>query len=410
MKQKLLYLFSLGLLIGIGSVKAQIYNNNTETGSRTNTAPNSTTGNPTIMMDDINIASSTIGSNNLLNITQLRFGIRRGGTGTNPVGAACTVTAYVSRVDDTATLFRNVIHLPLTNVGSLPMTAPTAAGFTTELATFGTGSTTLTTVRIDTGKLFTGLGTFFAGVSISPFVSGTPNGIRIVSGPELNANGFWLIDNDSSIVRSGPLVFSGTPTPPSNFFVQVFGTFASSLPVNFGKFSAMSGREGSILLNWETVTEINNKGFAIEKSLDGRTFNEIGWVEGTNNSKGSNYTYTDWFPESGVNYYRLKQVDHDGKISYSNIAFAKISLPIQMTVAPNPIKNVGSIKIYLNEESKVDLQLLNSNGQLITNINTGIKNSGWHNIPFNINGSKGTYIIRATINKNEVINKLVIKE
>jgi hypothetical protein len=290
------------------------------------------------------------------------------------------------------------------------MPAPTATAFTTELATLGDGSATLATVRIDTGKLFTGFGSFFAGLTIAPFASGNPNGIRIVSGPEANYNGFWLIDTDSSVVRSGPYGFGGTPPAPANFYIQVFGNFSTALPVNFGKFSAMSGRDGSVLLNWETITEINNKGFSIEKSLDGRTFNEIGWVEGTNNNKGSNYSFTDWFPESGVNYYRLKQVDHDGKISYSNVAFAKISLPVQITVAPNPIKNVGSIKLYLNEESKVDLQLLNANGQLISNINSGIKNTGWHNIPFNINGSKGTYIIRATINKNEVINKLVIKE
>ncbi|MBP9739851.1 MAG: T9SS type A sorting domain-containing protein [Chitinophagaceae bacterium] len=395
------------LLAVICSVNAQIYNQNTESGTRYHSANNVATGNPKVMLDDINIASATIGANNTLNITQLKFGIRRAGGTT---AAACTVVGFVSKVDDTATLFTNVVHLPLTNVGSLAMPAPTASAFTTELATFGDGSATLATVRIDTGKLFTNFGSFFAGLTIAPFASGTPNGIRITTGPEANYNGFWLVDTDSSVVRTGPYTFGGTPPSAANFYVQVFGTFANALPVNFGKFSAMSGRDGSVLLNWETITEINNKGFSVEKSLDGVTFKEMGWVEGTNNNKGSNYTFTDWFPESGVNYYRLKQVDHDGKISYSNVAFAKISLPVQMTVAPNPIKNIGSIKLYLNEESKVDLQLLNSNGQLISVINSGIKNSGWHDIPFNINGSKGTYIIRAVINKNEIVNKLVIKE
>lgn len=411
MTKKLLQtLFVLFLFNGFVSAQP-IYNNNTETGTRYHAAPNATTSNPKIMFDDVNIASATIGGNTLLNITQVNFGVRRSGTGTNPVTAACTVTGYVSKKDDTATLLKNLIHLPVTNIGTVNLPASTAAGFVTEIVSFGNGSSTLTSVRIDSGNVFTGFGTFFAGLSITPFITNTPNGIRIVSGPEANYNGFWLVDTDSSDVRVGPFVFSGSPVPPSNFFIQIFGSFSTVAPVNFGKFTASAGKNGSVDLNWQTITELNNKGFEVERSTDGVNFTKIGWIEGvgTTNS-ATNYAFNDNLPNNGMNYYRLKQVDFDGKFKYSNVVFAKVTLPFSFTVSPNPIKDKATVQLNLAETSEVAVQVLSMNGQLIYNRNAGVLQAGTTNIPLEFNGSKGSYIVRVIANKNEVANKLIVKE
>ncbi|HEY1872397.1 MAG TPA: hypothetical protein VGG71_15140, partial [Chitinophagaceae bacterium] len=94
------------------------------------------------------------------------------------------------------------------------------------------------------------------------------------------------------------------------------------LPVSMFNFGG-SIKNNDAYLNWSTATESNNKGFYIERSKDGQNFASIGFVKGAgNSSKITNYTYTDYLIKDlnvTTTYYRLKQVDLDGKYSYSNM-------------------------------------------------------------------------------------------
>ena len=91
------------------------------------------------------------------------------------------------------------------------------------------------------------------------------------------------------------------------------------LPVTLSSFTGK--KEGATtLLNWTTATETGNNYFSIERAPDGESFAPIGSIKGAGNSTVAlNYSFTDKQPMTGNNYYRLKQVDYNGKSKYSDI-------------------------------------------------------------------------------------------
>ena len=128
------------------------------------------------------------------------------------------------------------------------------------------------------------------------------------------------------------------------------------LPVSLTAFTAV--KQGSIsLLNWNTATEVNNAGFDIERSADGRSFSKIGIVyskaaNGNSNGKLA-YSYTDAAPLTGTNYYRLRQVDRDGKSEYSKIEQVTFGAAPGVKVYPNPA--ISTVNIEASEGSKVSV-------------------------------------------------------
>ena len=119
------------------------------------------------------------------------------------------------------------------------------------------------------------------------------------------------------------------------------GFFAKSsptpLPVRLLSFSGKTVDKIN-LLAWTTATEQNNAGFEVERSRDGATFEIIGFVRGNGNSTSQkDYGFTDNQPFAGINYYRLKQTDFDGKYEYSNtISLKNASTTNGVFVYPNP--------------------------------------------------------------------------
>ncbi|HVT85087.1 MAG TPA: T9SS type A sorting domain-containing protein [Chitinophagaceae bacterium] len=140
------------------------------------------------------------------------------------------------------------------------------------------------------------------------------------------------------------------------------------LPVTLTKFSvSKSGNDA--LLSWTTATEINNDHFEIERSADGINFSTIGTVAGSGNSSQLiNYQFTDhiWESSATIFYYRLKQVDIDGKSSYSKIIVLRLNnLAISnYTVYPNPFTSDLKLQISSQKETDIVIQIHNSAGQL----------------------------------------------
>ena len=92
------------------------------------------------------------------------------------------------------------------------------------------------------------------------------------------------------------------------------------LPVSLLDFKAALVNHNTEL-NWTTANEINNSGFDVETSRNGIDFVKLGFVAARANGNTTNatYNYTHVKPQSGVNYYRLKQIDKDGKFAYTRI-------------------------------------------------------------------------------------------
>lgn len=111
----------------------------------------------------------------------------------------------------------------------------------------------------------------------------------------------------------------------------------TTLPVTWLYFTARANDSHEVALNWATASEINNDRFEIERSADGSSFEKIGTVNGNGNSVQTiEYSFKDTTVQRGVYYYRLKQVDFDGRFEYSNISAASVdselsSLKVKLT-------------------------------------------------------------------------------
>lgn len=134
----------------------------------------------------------------------------------------------------------------------------------------------------------------------------------------------------------------GTQYGYSLWEFQVAGTIAP-LPVSLVAFSATQQRS-AVALRWATATELNNAGFEVQRSVDGAAFTSLTFVPGAGNSQSlRTYTYLDAQPLGPVSYYRLKQVDADGKFVYSAIQVVSTALPQAASVFPNPASTQATV-------------------------------------------------------------------
>jgi hypothetical protein len=136
------------------------------------------------------------------------------------------------------------------------------------------------------------------------------------------------------------------------------------LPIELLYFSARRS-ENNVEIIWETSSETNNDYFVIERSRDSENFIEIKKINGAGNSSTNiNYKLIDENPLNGISYYRLKQVDYDGKFSYSQIIDVNFSDPEkEIRVEPNPA--TASTTIYFPEElnGETRFELFDSQGK-----------------------------------------------
>jgi len=116
------------------------------------------------------------------------------------------------------------------------------------------------------------------------------------------------------------------------------------LPVRMLYFRAEKQQDKS-LLSWATASEVNSSGFAVERSKDARNWTEIGFVASKANSgKELSYSFLDEQPMNGDNFYRLKQLDMDGSIEYSQVQLVRFDKVHQLHIVPNPTNSNFVVK------------------------------------------------------------------
>ncbi len=152
---------------------------------------------------------------------------------------------------------------------------------------------------------------------------------------KMNTTEFILLDGTNWTKTANPITLSCVEF--ANLMI---------LPVELINFSVKE-KEDHVILNWSTAREINNDYFQIEHSVDGRDFKKVKQVEGMGNSDIINhYHFTDKNPSNGVNYYRLKQVDYDGRFEYSKVVSVNFKTEKdEVSISPNPFAETISIKI-----------------------------------------------------------------
>ncbi|MEO7210827.1 MAG: T9SS type A sorting domain-containing protein, partial [Chitinophagaceae bacterium] len=237
-----------------------------------------------------------------------------------------------------------------------------------------------------------------------------------------NGTSLNLLTNPSGIYNGadGNNGNTGNPIVFNNFLYMQFGSVpygnagnlayfdGSTLPVTFLNFDGVI-QNGKSILSWSTSNEINNKGFEVQKSDNGQTFTDLGFVAGHNNSSTvNNYTYTDVKVVSGANYYRLKQIDNNGNFAYSSVIKLDYSA-FDWNLLGNPASGNSWIQLQLDKSSEVSIQIVSMNGNIIQTINKGNLSAGTFSIPINLSGkSAGLYIVRLVVN-GQVYSKKLIK-
>jgi hypothetical protein len=180
------------------------------------------------------------------------------------------------------------------------------------------------------------------------------------------------------------------------------------LPISLISFDAKPTFDNSINLTWQTASEENNDYFSIEHSIDGISFREIETQAGNGTTNAiQSYSFLHEEIESGLHYYRLKQVDFDEKFGYSNIITTTIKRSNdEVILTPNPTSNVILIQTKTPFERDADFQILNMQGQVVL---SSILQEGTDNLEVNVsNFPVGIYYLQLFVD-NEVMMKKIIK-
>jgi len=150
-------------------------------------------------------------------------------------------------------------------------------------------------------------------------------------------------------------VANNVPVGTFNYTVIINNT---PLGINILSFDGKAN-ENNILLNWTTVKESDNKGFEIERSVDGKVYNKIGYAG--YNTNGT-YGFMDEKPFDGLNQYRLKMIDKDGKYTYSNTIAIKANVFTDIEIYPNPVEGNA---LYIKGSNIKHISVINSVGQVV---------------------------------------------
>lgn len=200
---------------------------------------------------------------------------------------------------------------------------------------------------------------------------------------------------DANGSERNPLFTSSTNFTPTNSLIDNIGTpldivvdingaarsattpdpgaieWTAPLPVTWLEF--IGQMDGPLnVLAWKTATETNNKGFEVQRSVDGRSYSSIGFIaSGSANGNSAStlqYHFTDHKPFAGTNFYRLKQLDTDGRFNFSNVVVltrkpAIISLEQPF---PNPVSDVLQVNIASPGVGQGNLLVTDLSGRILS--------------------------------------------
>jgi len=204
--------------------------------------------------------------------------------------------------------------------------------------------------------------------------------------------------------------YGSSITSQGNFTINASG---SALPVSITKFSGVrKGNEN--LLVWTTASESNNKGFEIQHSSTENNFLPIIFIESkaTNGNSATilNYQFTDNKPYAGNTFYRLKQIDINGKASYSNIISIKgdkISKLVITDIYPNPASKLLNMTIASPTDENVQLVITDITGKILQKQAAQL-NTGNNNLHLQVDAlASGTYMLQVICNNG--CNSSVVK-
>ncbi len=193
--------------------------------------------------------------------------------------------------------------------------------------------------------------------------------------------------------------------------LRVYGAYYNytPLPVELLSFTGKNEVIGNVL-NWVTASEENNSGFIIEKSVDGKIFTAIGNVNGQGTTENTTeYSFTD-VTVKGTLYYRLKQLDLNGTVAYSQVISLSNIVKEGLTImSANPFETSVLISFNTSIEVTLEISIIDMRGNTVYQHST-ISNDGYNEL--NLGGldnlQTGVYTL-VVIAGNNTLSARIIK-
>ncbi|MCP4442611.1 MAG: T9SS type A sorting domain-containing protein [Aureispira sp.] len=220
--------------------------------------------------------------------------------------------------------------------------------------------------------------------------------------------------NAATAGTSGSVTFDNSASITSfSQFVVVNAAQNSDLPVELVEFTATRKDNDEVVLNWSTASELNNKGFEIQRMLETETeFTVVGWVDGMGTSMDViNYQFIDDNAFDGTSYYRLRQVDFDGTAELTEMRVVEGMTSSQFAhteIYPNPVKNELNLRFtQIKKKQTANIQIFDARGQRIYSQIITPNPQQTHIINEVENFAAGIYLLSIELDGEKFVQKFV---
>jgi hypothetical protein len=232
-----------------------------------------------------------------------------------------------------------------------------------------------------------------------------------------NTRLFTNADGAYPLQETWHYIFGTVTLPAGNYRYLAnlgdFGNFDASfiflnctLPIKLLSFNASLQNANNARLQWQIATAENGSPYELQRCTDGRSFLPINFQTG--NATLAQYGYTDNALPNGTYYYRLKMMDKDGKVTYSNVAVVKVGSKEQLfSVYPNPVKRGESLQVNLQNITACKIEIINAMGQIVYR-NTA-KQTGSIGIPISSSLAPGQYVVSLVSDNKVDVQKILIQ-
>jgi carboxypeptidase T len=171
-----------------------------------------------------------------------------------------------------------------------------------------------------------------------------------------------------------------------------------TLPVHFISFTGQLQADGTVRLDWSAITDEMHDHFEVEKSTNGIEFTSLG-----NGPSAAPYWKIDPAPLPGNNFYRIKQFDSDGSISYSQTIVVRYEPSIITSVFPNPVTSTINVRINTITSGQYTVSIADATGRILYEEKVATGESG-KTVSFNVaHHTSQVYIITVRNRKNEIV-------
>jgi hypothetical protein len=169
------------------------------------------------------------------------------------------------------------------------------------------------------------------------------------------------------------------------------------LPVNLVSFNAVKINSDA-LITWSTSSEKQNAYFVVQRSYDGINFEDIHIIPGNGTSSAThNYHYLDNNPNGMVSY-RLKQVDIDGKYSFTNVVVLDMrKASFSFDVYPVPANEMLNVELHTGENSQIDIVVNDMLGKEVYYYSNTFEAGANTHIINARHLAKGVYLLKITL-------------